>query len=50
MVGTFALVLVFTMIKEAVEDVSRHRQDREVNNKEVLVFDNTALKYQLKKW
>jgi P-type E1-E2 ATPase len=50
MVGTFALVLIFTMIKEAVEDLSRHKSDREVNNKEVLVFDNTALKYVLKKW
>lgn len=50
MVGTFALVLVFTMIKEAVEDISRHKQDREVNNKEVLVFDNVALKYVFKKW
>jgi len=39
MIGTFAIVLIFTMLKEAFEDVQRHKQDRDLNNKESLVFD-----------
>jgi P-type E1-E2 ATPase len=50
MIGTFAFVLVFTMFKEAFEDLQRHRQDRELNNKETLVFDSKAQKFSPKKW
>jgi len=39
MIGTFAFVLVFTMFKELYEDLSRHLQDRELNNKISLVFE-----------
>lgn len=36
MIGTFAFVLLATMIKEAIEDYSRYSQDRLSNNKLVL--------------
>ena len=38
MIGTFALVLIFTMLKEAFEDFQRYKQDREVNNKLSFVY------------
>jgi hypothetical protein len=38
MIGTFAIVLIFTMLKEAYEDYHRHKQDREVNKKKAKVF------------
>lgn len=50
MIGTFAFVLVFTMFKEAFEDLQRHKQDREVNNKLSLVFDHKSLNFTRKKW
>lgn len=50
MIGTFAFVLVFTMFKEAFEDLQRHRQDNEVNNKLSLVWDSSALAFKPKKW
>ena len=31
MVGTFAAVIFFTMLKEGFEDIGRHRQDNQVN-------------------
>jgi len=42
MIGTFAFVLVFTMLKEAWEDFARHKSDRELNNKTSLVWDSQA--------
>ena len=39
MIGTFALVLVFTMFKEAYEDYQRYKSDKELNNKETRVLD-----------
>ena len=39
MIGTFALVLVFTMFKEAYEDYFRHSADKKVNNKTTLGLD-----------
>jgi len=50
MIGTFALVLVFTILKEGFEDLQRHKQDRELNSKESLVFDTQALKFINKQW
>ena len=32
MAGTFGAVLFFTMLKEAYEDISRHKQDKAENN------------------
>ena len=33
MIGTFTLVLVFTILKEAYEDYQRAKSDRELNNR-----------------
>jgi hypothetical protein len=33
MIGTFAGVLFFTMLKEAYEDFLRYKSDRELNNR-----------------
>ena len=44
------MVLVFTMFKEAFEDMQRHRSDRDLNNKESFVFDTQNLKFIKKKW
>ena len=45
MIGTFAFVLVFTMFKEAFEDLSRHRSDSELNNKQALVYDPRTMSF-----
>jgi len=50
MIGTFAFVLIFTMFKEAFEDMARHRQDNEVNNKLSNVWDTTTQTFKKKKW
>jgi P-type E1-E2 ATPase len=39
MIGTFAMVLVFTSFKELYEDIGRWKSDREVNNKKTLILD-----------
>lgn len=39
MIGTFAAVLVFTMLKEGYEDIQRYRADKELNNKKTLRFE-----------
>ena len=33
MIGTFSMVLIFTMLKEAYEDYQRHKSDNELNNR-----------------
>jgi len=33
MIGTFTLVLVFTMLKEAYEDLLRYKSDNELNRR-----------------
>lgn len=48
MVGTFAMVLIATMIKEAVEDLAKYSADKVSNNKEILVMENGA--YVKKRW
>lgn len=32
MIGTFAMVLIFTMFKELFEDIQRMKSDKELNN------------------
>src|SRR5690349_2002550 len=39
MIGTFAFVLICTMIKEAIEDYSRYKQDNLSNIRNVLKFE-----------
>lgn len=50
MIGTFAFVLIFTMLKEAFEDLQRHKQDRELNNKKALVWDSNQHAFASKAW
>jgi phospholipid-transporting ATPase len=50
MIGTFAMVLVFTMCKEAYEDIKRFRQDKEVNMKTVTYYNQAGKKYEQKLW
>eukprot|EP01116_Phalansterium_solitarium_P015668 TRINITY_DN3482_c0_g1_i4.p1 TRINITY_DN3482_c0_g1~~TRINITY_DN3482_c0_g1_i4.p1 ORF type:complete len:1118 (-),score=428.30 TRINITY_DN3482_c0_g1_i4:1315-4668(-) len=38
--STLVVVLLFTALREAYEDIQRHRQDNEVNNREVTVIRN----------
>jgi hypothetical protein len=33
MIGTFAFMLILTMIKEAFEDVERYKSDNQLNNR-----------------
>lgn len=40
MIGTFTMVLVFTMLKELYEDIGRWKSDKELNNKTSLVYNN----------
>ena len=39
MVGTFAAVLGFTMLKELYEDLARYKADRELNNKKTRIYN-----------
>ena len=39
-IGTLVAVLFFTMIKEGVEDITRHRQDKEVNQRKILKYSS----------
>ena len=50
MIGTFALVLIFTMCKEGYEDIKRYKQDKEVNLKEITFFNKFSNKYEKKLW
>jgi hypothetical protein len=42
MIGTFAAILFFTMLKEAYEDWARHKADNAVNNSISQVFDHST--------
>jgi P-type E1-E2 ATPase len=44
------IVLGVAMIKEAVEDYKRHRQDVEVNNRTVQVFSHAKDGFEEKTW
>lgn len=44
MIGTFATVLFFTMLKEAYQDIQRFTSDKELNNKKTKVFDGSINK------
>lgn len=50
MIGTFAAVLIFTMFKELYEDIFRHKQDNEVNNKTCDVLSEKSLSFEKKRW
>ena len=42
MIGTFAAVLFFTMLKEAYEDYQRYKSDNEINNRDTLMVDENG--------
>ena len=48
--ATFAIVLVFTMIKEAWEDFNRFRQDNLINNKVTEVFNYFSKTFKKTFW
>jgi phospholipid-transporting ATPase len=50
MIGTFAMVLIFTMLKEGFEDLARHKSDRELNNKQCLIYNHMKMQFEPKKW
>eukprot|EP00340_Litonotus_pictus_P008976 CAMPEP_0170518900 /NCGR_PEP_ID=MMETSP0209-20121228/4493_1 /TAXON_ID=665100 ORGANISM="Litonotus pictus, Strain P1" /NCGR_SAMPLE_ID=MMETSP0209 /ASSEMBLY_ACC=CAM_ASM_000301 /LENGTH=1203 /DNA_ID=CAMNT_0010804651 /DNA_START=222 /DNA_END=3830 /DNA_ORIENTATION=+ len=50
MIGTFAIVLVFTMLKEGYEDILRYRADKKINEKESLVYDYSQGSFEKKMW
>ncbi len=50
MLLTFGVVLVFTMFKEAYEDILRYQQDKECNNRTTFVFDYFQNIFKPKKW
>lgn len=49
-VATFAIVLIFTMIKEAWEDYKRYCQDNLINNKITEVYDFNNKKFEETFW
>lgn len=49
-VATFAIVLVFTMIKEAWEDYKRYIQDNLINNKVTEVFNYSSKTFNKTFW
>jgi hypothetical protein len=44
MVGTFALVLLFTMLKDAYEDLKRYSTQKELNLKQAYVLNENKIK------
>lgn len=46
-IGTLGAVLIFTMIKEGIEDIGRSRQDKEVNQKKIQRFSQETLGFEL---
>lgn len=50
MAGTFTFVLVFTMLKEAYEDLQRHKADKEMNNRVTRVHDYTSTRFEQCLW
>ncbi len=50
MIGTFSMVLFFTMLKEAYEDYQRYKQQKEVNSKKSKVYNYDTSKFDFTKW
>ena len=50
MVGTFAMVLIFTMLKEAYEDYQRYKSDTELNNRETQHLNSQSKSFEKCKW
>ena len=50
MIGTFAMVLFFTMLKEAYEDFQRYKSDRELNSRATKILDHESGETRDCKW
>ena len=50
MIGTFSMVLFFTMMKEAYEDFQRYKTDTEMNNQKTLVLDHDTGEMKERLW
>ena len=50
MIGTFSMVLFFTMMKEAYEDFQRYKTDTEMNNQKSLVLDHSTGEMKERLW
>ena len=50
MIGTFAFVLILTMIKEAFEDYNRYKSDKELNNRKSSILNRSTGEFETKLW
>jgi P-type E1-E2 ATPase len=50
MIGTFAAILIFTMLKEGYEDIARHKSDNELNNKKTQIYSHSKRAFEQVKW
>lgn len=50
MLGTFSMVLVFTILKEGWEDIAWHKSDRDLNNKLSLIYNPNTDEFVEKRW
>lgn len=50
MIGTFAAVLIFTMLKELFEDIFRMISDRSINNTKSLVLNQSTKQLENVSW
>lgn len=48
--STFILVLLFTMLKEAYEDYIRYRQDKDINYKRTIVYNQQINDFKTTFW
>ena len=46
MFGTFSMVLIFTMLKEAYEDYQRYKSDNELNNRASQRFNHASQSFE----
>ena len=50
MIGTFSLVLIFTMLKEAYEDYYRYKSDNELNHRASQRLDYDTKTFEKCQW
>ena len=50
MLYTFAFVLIFSMLKELVEDCTWMKGDRQVNNAKTYVLNHSTGQFEIVKW
>jgi len=48
--GTFVAILLFTMIKEAFEDIARYNQDKEINCLETSLYNHKTKSFENVNW